>query len=250
MSSVATQKLIQLAGKTVISDCPTRWSSSFLMLGRLLELKTALNQVFLEMQWDNLVASEWTKLHEIFDLLEPFSVHTNNLQTDVLALPMIIPITQDIQCHLENPSLNSTMSNTLKQALKIRFQRYINPMDPEFDPLPGAACLLSPDLATIMFTPEMDNLLIAVKKHIVVLVCVPMMFLLHLSVSILFLVRLQCFSQFVKVFICDLCKSCESLSVFFLKSSLSCIYLLLYLLLSIRIFSKHVSTTRVSLYLA
>lgn len=202
MSSVATQKLTELAGKTVISDCPTRWSSSFLLLGRLLELKTAINQVFIEMQWDNLVASEWTKLQEIFDLLEPFSVHTNNLQTDVLALPMIIPIIQDLQCHLDNSSLNITMSNTLKHALKIRFQRYTNPTDPDFDPLPGVACLLSPDLATIMFTPEMDDLLIAVKKHIIVLVCVPLnFFCISLKFIALLLVLLLCCSQIVKLII-------------------------------------------------
>ena len=39
VSSVATQKLVSKCGKTVVADCPTRWSSTLLMLNRLLECK-------------------------------------------------------------------------------------------------------------------------------------------------------------------------------------------------------------------
>ena len=59
VSSVATQQLTEKAGKTVCADCPTRWSSTFTMLQRLLEVKTLLNEVFQHMNWDSLLASEW-----------------------------------------------------------------------------------------------------------------------------------------------------------------------------------------------
>jgi len=44
-SSVATQKLKENAGKTVVLDCPTRWSSTYLMIDRLLALKAQVNEV-------------------------------------------------------------------------------------------------------------------------------------------------------------------------------------------------------------
>ena len=59
VSSVATQQLTEKAEKTVCADCPTRWSSTFTMLQRLLEVKTLLNEVFQHMNWDSLLASEW-----------------------------------------------------------------------------------------------------------------------------------------------------------------------------------------------
>jgi hypothetical protein len=37
-SSVATQSLIKRTRKTLINDCPTRWSSTYLMISRLLEV--------------------------------------------------------------------------------------------------------------------------------------------------------------------------------------------------------------------
>ena len=37
-SSVATEKLIQKCGKTVVTDCTTRWNSVYLMISRLLEI--------------------------------------------------------------------------------------------------------------------------------------------------------------------------------------------------------------------
>ena len=170
MSSVATQKLLALSCKGVIADCPTRWSSSYLLINRLLELKESITSVFQAMCWDCLVQSEWAKLDEISCLLRPFAGHTNNLQTDVMALSNVIPVIQDLQCHLDDPSVNRVMANKLQLAMASRFQKYTDPLDSEFDPLPAAACLLSPDVAATLLTPEMENLLIAVKKYIIVLV--------------------------------------------------------------------------------
>lgn len=95
VSSVATQKLISIAGKTVVSDCPTRWSSSYNLLCRLLELKSSINQVFEEMNWDSLALSQWNKLEEICDILRPFALHTDQVQTYVLAMPYLIPTNRD-----------------------------------------------------------------------------------------------------------------------------------------------------------
>ena len=48
-SSRATEKLIALCGKKLISDCPTRWSSTFLMLERLLAVRGSLSTILEEL---------------------------------------------------------------------------------------------------------------------------------------------------------------------------------------------------------
>ena len=53
-SSIATQKLVLKSKKTVIADCSTRWSSTFLLLQRLIELKVSVNAVAEDMGWDTL----------------------------------------------------------------------------------------------------------------------------------------------------------------------------------------------------
>jgi len=37
-STKATEKLIAISGKKLIGDCPTRWSTTFLLINRLLEI--------------------------------------------------------------------------------------------------------------------------------------------------------------------------------------------------------------------
>ena len=46
-STKATEKLISLCGKNLVSDCPTRWSSTYLLLERLLGVRNAGNIVLL-----------------------------------------------------------------------------------------------------------------------------------------------------------------------------------------------------------
>uniref|UniRef100_A0A1X7VBL9 DUF659 domain-containing protein n=1 Tax=Amphimedon queenslandica TaxID=400682 RepID=A0A1X7VBL9_AMPQE len=49
-STKATDKLLNKATKKLISDCPTRWSSTYLLLCRLLQVKTELSSVSEELQ--------------------------------------------------------------------------------------------------------------------------------------------------------------------------------------------------------
>lgn len=168
VSSVATQMLIAKAGKTVIPDCPTRWSSSFLLIRRLLELKGPISEVFEELRWDNLLASEWAKLDDIRAILQPFAEHTNSIQTDVLSLSNVVPVILDLKCHLDDADLNLILCRALQQAMDSRFSKYLDPSDIEFDPLPAAACLLTPNVASALLDPlnHMENLLIGAKRYI------------------------------------------------------------------------------------
>lgn len=47
-SSVAVEKLVEKCGKTVITDCTTRWNSTHQMINRLLTIKTSINAVLAE----------------------------------------------------------------------------------------------------------------------------------------------------------------------------------------------------------
>lgn len=44
-SSVAVEKLVQKCGKSVVSDCTTRWNSTFMMISRLLAIKNDVTEV-------------------------------------------------------------------------------------------------------------------------------------------------------------------------------------------------------------
>ena len=57
-SSKATEQLITKTGLKLRADVATRWSSTYIMIDRLLKLKTAVTEVTNEIQWDNLSNSE------------------------------------------------------------------------------------------------------------------------------------------------------------------------------------------------
>jgi len=76
-SSKATKKLILFCHKKLVGNCPTRWSSTYLLIDRLLEVRTPLTQVLEELQWENLMTSEWRTLENLHPLLKPFAQYTS-----------------------------------------------------------------------------------------------------------------------------------------------------------------------------
>ena len=51
-STKATERLVALCGKKLIKDYTTRWSCTFLMLKRLIEVKDKLKVVLEEQGWE------------------------------------------------------------------------------------------------------------------------------------------------------------------------------------------------------
>lgn len=70
-STKATEWLISLCGKKLIRDCPTRWSSTFLLIEHVLEVKASLITVLEELEWDSLATSEW----KILEGIKIFTTH-------------------------------------------------------------------------------------------------------------------------------------------------------------------------------
>jgi hypothetical protein len=150
-SSVVTQQLIKRAGKSLISDCPTRWSSSYFMLNRLAELQAHLRIVCAENGLDCLSNSQWKKIENVVDLLLPFKDHTNTLQSDCSSLSAVIRAILDLQAHLKQ-SPKKALARVLLQSVADRFNFYLDPEDADFDATPAVACLLSPDVAHFLLT--------------------------------------------------------------------------------------------------
>lgn len=71
-----TEKLIQLSEQKLVFNCPTRWSSSYLLIYRLIQLKPHLTDILAQLEWDNLQNSEYKALENIRNILEPFAKYT------------------------------------------------------------------------------------------------------------------------------------------------------------------------------
>ncbi|XP_013881488.1 zinc finger BED domain-containing protein 4 [Austrofundulus limnaeus] len=153
-SSVAIQRLLQVCQLTVVSDCPTRWSSTYLMVSRLLQMDLVV-QVADEMSWDYLLPSEWQKLTAPRDLLLPLAEHTQMLQSDSQSLSLVLPALLDLQGHLsEFPTAQgssfkdlASLANTMKANMEKRFGCFLDHTDSKFSPLIAAACYLDPTVA-------------------------------------------------------------------------------------------------------
>ena len=138
-STKATEKLISKAGKKLVADCPTRWSSTFLMLVRLVCVKTELSAVLEDLQWDNLPISYWKQIENMVDLLKPFAQYTQLVSTEeTTTISMIIPVIIELQLHLEQMShvtgIVLVVSN-MQRELERRFEYITNPLATNFDPL-------------------------------------------------------------------------------------------------------------------
>ena len=109
-STKATEKLIAKANKKLVSDCKTRWDSTYLMLERLLDVKVHLVAVLDELVWDSLTATQWKNLEVIQELLQPFAHHTNIASTEhSTSIGMVCPLIKELTIHLEEVSMARNM---------------------------------------------------------------------------------------------------------------------------------------------
>jgi len=101
-SCKATEMLVKTAKRKLVSNCPTRWDSTYLMISRLLGVKDHINAVLEELGWDGLTTSQWKQLRAIEELLEPFAHQTNVASSeDSTSICMIIPILKELDLHLK-----------------------------------------------------------------------------------------------------------------------------------------------------
>lgn len=162
-SSVATQKLLDECGVIVVNDCPTRWSSTFNMVTRLLTVKDAVCQITNDMGWDSLLTSEWQKLSSLHDLLLPFAEHTKTLQSDTTSMSLVVPALFDLLSHLTDFAENTryrdlaTLAEKMRSNLNQRFACLLDSTDEKFSPLAAAACFVNPTVCEILVNVDVAD---------------------------------------------------------------------------------------------
>ena len=105
-SCVLTKSVIKKAGKKLVSDVPTRWNSTFLMIDRLLQVREDLCDILEEHALENLTQSQWNKLESIHTLLQPFNHYTNTTSSEATTtIAMVIPVLMELTLHLEEVNM-------------------------------------------------------------------------------------------------------------------------------------------------
>ncbi|XP_039547275.1 zinc finger BED domain-containing protein 4-like [Pimephales promelas] len=170
-SSVAIERLLGKCGLTLTSDCPTRWSSTYSMLSRALEVKDHVASVAESMNWDSLQPSEWQKLAILKDLLLPFAEHTKVLESDTNSLSLVVPALLDLRGHLSEFSRcqgykdAAALAKKMSANMELRFGIFLDVTDDRFSPLAAAACLVDPRVsADVLVQNENEEIQDLLKK--------------------------------------------------------------------------------------
>ena len=104
-STKATERLIKKSGKKLINACPTRWSSTFLMISHLFEMKSSLISVCEKLGWNALTLSnlQWRQLEMTEKLLKPFAQYTTLISgKEHTTISLVIPILLELEMHLQD----------------------------------------------------------------------------------------------------------------------------------------------------
>jgi len=73
---------------------------TYRMVDRLIQVKDVVNDLLTEQKADTLLVSEWSRLSELRELLKPFAVETDKLQSNCNSLSYVIPALLELECHL------------------------------------------------------------------------------------------------------------------------------------------------------
>ena len=174
-SGVATGMLLNLCNKKLVSHCPTRWSSTFLVIQRLLQVKEPFLEVMAKMNWDcTLTLSKWKVLSGMVELLKPFAVSTTLLSGDMYStIDNVVPDIVEIGLHLntfieseDSPRELLPVAQCMKSELTRRFSKITNPDAADCDSTYLMALLLNPREALLMNDAQFACASKALKNYI------------------------------------------------------------------------------------
>ena len=152
----ATEMLIKKARKELVNACPTRWSSTFLMISWLLEVKSSVVSVCEELGWKSLSSYQWKQLEVIEQLLKPFAQYTTLTSGEGnTTISLVIPVLLELEMHLEDEiekksTTTMAVAKKMLEDLKRRFGYTVDPSDAKFDPIFVTATFLNPAYKAIL----------------------------------------------------------------------------------------------------
>ena len=154
-----------------MSRSVTRWTSAYLVVKRLLDVKEHLKVVLLEHNMTMLQPVEWEELSHVETLLSKFAVYTNMAGGEqYTTLSLIIPYYIELRHHLEDMKeveAVKAVSDILLSELERRFSKLLDVDDKDHDPIYMIATLLDPRYKMILDADQISHAKKECLKHLV-----------------------------------------------------------------------------------
>ncbi|XP_058164950.1 zinc finger BED domain-containing protein 4 [Dasypus novemcinctus] len=137
----------------LLQDVPSRWSTSFRMLERLVEQKRAVNEMSVECSFRELIScDQWEVMQSVCLALRPFDAASREMSARASTLGQVIPmihvLTRKVEALAEETTGIDTMLRVLREALLSRAAATLR------DPRYVFATLLDPRYKASLFSEE------------------------------------------------------------------------------------------------
>ena len=123
------QSELNLPQNHLIQEVPTRWNSTFRMLERLVQQKTAIARYALDVNIPVITANQWNLADKLAEKLRPVDELTRNASSDKSSVAMILPsiaaLVHSLEKHEDDAGIQST-TDALVASLRRRFDPYKN----------------------------------------------------------------------------------------------------------------------------
>lgn len=147
------QRAHQLPENQLIQDVPSKWRTSFSMLERLVEQKSAIDELSIECNFREIIScDQWEVMLSVCTALKPFEVAYREMSNRTATLGQVIPL-----IHILNRKIDllfdetvgiDNMLRSLKEAMVSRLSATLQ------DPRYTWATMLDPRYKTSLFTEE------------------------------------------------------------------------------------------------
>ncbi len=168
----STETPIAIGAEKLAQEEPTRWCSTFLLVDRLLKVRTEISQVLEQLDWKSLQPEEWEQLQDVHSLLEPFAQYTNLCGSEnYTTISSVIPIVMELTLHLREMQKKTSISSgasRLLQELHFQFDSLSDASHTNFTPLYLMATALDPRFCLLLTDREREmatqHILAALKQ--------------------------------------------------------------------------------------